>query len=76
MAHHIANQVAPLRRWDDLDSEVQFLDEVVQRLRHREGVRSSRFLWADADDGLPVKDYPTPEDPDLYRVRVQVGALK
>jgi myo-inositol-1-phosphate synthase len=68
----VAQDDAPFHRWDDLDGEVQLLDEVVQRLRHRDQARNR----ANSDDSLPVKDYPTAQDPDLYRVRVQVGSFK
>ena len=67
----VAQVNAPFHRWDDLDGEVQLLDEIVQRLRHRDQARNR----ANSDDSLQVKDYPTAQDPDFYRVRVQVGSF-
>jgi len=74
----------PLYRWDDLDSDIRHHQTIVQDLRNRD--RASRLKVPtisgpnSSDDlDLPVKNghlYPTPQDPELYRVRVHVHIFK
>ena len=69
----------PLHQWDDLVSEVEGLEKIVQNLRNRErATRNSAMLSAESDQDIPVNChlYPTPQDPELYRVQVYVRTFK
>jgi hypothetical protein len=82
MAEDMADPHELLYRWDDLDSDVDHLEAVVQDLRNRDlASRRLASSWSDSDrdNNLPVRDcylHPTPQDPELHRVRVHVCAFK